>query len=80
MVFQLPFVGFPIDKGPGRMVPYDHVRGYLHTRTVKWSYGAISGRETNLWQQNVSLFPPQDMVDILVQVADLVLMFMMPTV
>lgn len=66
MVFQLPFVGYPIDKGPGRMVAYDHVRGYLHTRTVKWSYGAISGRETDLWQQNVSLLPPQDMVDILV--------------
>ena len=66
MVFQLPFVGFPIDKGPSRMIPYDHVRGYLHTRTVKWSYGAITGRETNIWQQNVSLLPAQDMVDILV--------------
>ncbi len=62
MVFQLPFVGFPIDKGPSRMVPYDHVRGYLHTRTVKWSYGAITGRETNLWQQSVSLLPVEEMV------------------
>lgn len=65
MVFQLPFVGFPIDKGPSRMVPYDHVRGYLHTRTVKWSYGAITGRATNLWQQSVSLLPVQEMVDTL---------------
>ena len=62
MVFQLPFVGFPIDKGPSRMVPYDHVRGYLHTRNVKWSYGAITGREANLWQQSVSLLPAQEMV------------------
>ena len=66
MVFQLPFVGFPINKGPSRMIPYDHVRGYLHTRTVKWSYGAITGRETNLWQQSVSQLPAQDMVDVLV--------------
>jgi hypothetical protein len=66
MVFQLPFVGFPISKGPSRMIPYDHLRGYLHTRTVKWSYGAITGRETNIWQQSVSLLPVQDMVDVLV--------------
>jgi hypothetical protein len=66
MVFQLPFVGFPISKGPSRMIPYDHVRGYLHTRTVKWSYGAITGRKTNIWQQSVSLLPAKDMVDILV--------------
>jgi len=66
MVFQLPFVGFPISKGPSRMVPYDHVRGYLHTSTVKWSYGAITGRKTNIWQQSVSLLPVKDMVDILV--------------
>ena len=67
MVFQLPFVGFPINKGPSRMVPYDHVRGYLHTRTVKWSYGAITGRKTDIWQQSVSLLPAQDMVDALVR-------------
>lgn len=48
------------------MIPYDHVRGYLHTRTVKWSYGAITGRETNIWQQSVSLLPVQDMLDVLV--------------
>jgi len=66
MVFQMPFVGFPIIKGPSRMIPYDHVRGYLHTRTVKWSYGAITGRETDIWQQTVSLLPTKDMVNVLV--------------
>jgi phosphoglycerol transferase len=66
MVFQLPFVGFPISKGPSRMTPYDHIRGYLHTRTMKWSYGAITGRETDLWQQSVSLLRAQDMVNTLV--------------
>ena len=65
MVFQLPYVGFPIQKGPFRMLPYDHIRGYLHTRTVKWSYGAIVGRETDIWQQSVSLLPLKEMVDVL---------------
>jgi len=64
-IFQLPFVGFPISKGSGRMVPYDHARGYLHTRNIHWSYGAISGRLTHIWQQNAALLPVREMAEIL---------------
>ncbi len=64
MVFQLPYVTFPISEPLNRMGPYNHIRGYLHTRKVRWSYGALNGRGTQAWQQSVSHLPVQGLVDI----------------
>jgi phosphoglycerol transferase len=30
------------------MVDYDHVRPYLHTDDLRWSYGAMKGRDEDL--------------------------------
>ena len=65
MVFQLPYVAFPISQPLNRMGPYAHIRGYLHTRTVRWSYGALNGRSMQVWQQSVSHLPVPGLVDIL---------------
>ena len=65
MVFQLPYVAFPISQPLNQMGPYDHIRGYLHTRKVRWSYGALNGRGTQAWQLNVSHLPVQGLVDII---------------
>ena len=45
MIFQLPAVSFP-EAGP-HVQMYDYVlfRGYLHSNRLRWSYGAIRGRE-----------------------------------
>ena len=44
MVLQLPLHAFP-EAGPvGAMNDYDHVMGYLHSNTLRWSYGAVAGR------------------------------------
>ena len=66
MVFQLPYVAFPISQPLHRMGPYDHIRGYLHTRKVRWSYGALNGRETQIWQQSVAQLPTRGLVDTMV--------------
>jgi phosphoglycerol transferase len=44
MVFQLPYHPFPETIGRERMVDYDHMRGYLHSRDLRWSYGFMKGR------------------------------------
>jgi hypothetical protein len=64
MVFQLPYVAFPISQPLNQMGPYEHIRGYLHTRKVRWSYGALNGRTTQIWQQSISQLPVQALVDI----------------
>lgn len=43
-VFQLPHVGYPEVVPPGRMHPFDSLRPYLHSRTLRWSHGAMRGR------------------------------------
>jgi len=56
MVFQLPHMPFP-EYGPiNSMTDYDLFRGYLHSKNLKWSYGAMNGRNLN-WHQVVSEEP-----------------------
>lgn len=57
MVFQLPYVPFP-ESGPVVNLPdYDHFRAYLHSHDLRWSYGAMRGRASDLWQRQVSALP-----------------------
>jgi phosphoglycerol transferase len=43
-VLQLPYVPFPEAGLPGKLGDYDHVRPYLHSNTLRWSFGAMKGR------------------------------------
>jgi phosphoglycerol transferase len=56
MVFTLPYMPFPESPipYPGTMNDYDHMRGYMHSSTLRWSYGAMKGRSTDLWQRAVA--------------------------
>jgi phosphoglycerol transferase len=47
-VLQLPYVPFPSSPPVGRMVDYDHVRPYLHSDDLRWSYGAMKGRDEDI--------------------------------
>ncbi len=48
-VFVLPIFGFPEDFGD----EYESMVLYLHGRNLGWSYPAIMGRATNLWQRKI---------------------------
>lgn len=54
MIFQLPYFSFP-ESGPDHqeatMDPYEQSRGYLHSKSLRWSYGAVRGRWADLWQK-----------------------------
>ncbi len=62
MIFQLPYVCFPNDQHPHAMRTYDHFRGYLHSKALRWSYPAMGGREADAWQRTVAASPPEEMV------------------
>ncbi len=55
MVFQFPAVPFPEGMTRIDMTDYQQFRGYLHSRTLRWSYGAMKGRGADAWQRNVSM-------------------------
>jgi hypothetical protein len=42
-VFQVPYVTFP-ETTPLRIPYFDQLRGYLHSESLRWSYGDVTGR------------------------------------
>jgi hypothetical protein len=42
-VFQLPYVPFPENPPVNKMVDYDELDGYLHSSSLRWSYGQLKG-------------------------------------
>ena len=39
------------------MSDYEHFKAYLHTKTLRWSYGAMNGRPGDSWQFSVAAEP-----------------------
>ena len=49
MVMQLPYLKFPEGYPTrGAMNDHDPFRGYLHSESLRWSYGAMKGRSADL--------------------------------
>ena len=58
MVFQLPYMEYPEPSYlPEKMSLYDHMRGYLYSQNLKWSYGSVKGREASKWQKMLEADP-----------------------
>ncbi|MCA1685300.1 MAG: hypothetical protein LC745_04830, partial [Planctomycetia bacterium] len=66
MICQLPPNWFPEFGRHFRMYGYSHFRGSLHTRRLRWSFGALRGRETEAWQSRLAPMAPGALVDALV--------------
>lgn len=45
MILQLPFHPFPETTGTFQMADYDLFKGYVHSQNLRWSYGAMKGRQ-----------------------------------
>jgi phosphoglycerol transferase len=58
-IYQLPHVQYPEGGGPHKMIDYDHIRGYLHTDTLSWSYGGVKGRVPE-WQTRINTLDTTD--------------------
>ncbi len=65
MIFQLPYLAFPESPAVCRMEDYAPFRGFLHSRTLRWSYGALKGREGDLWLQQLAARPVDRLVETL---------------
>ncbi len=62
MVFQLPILGFPEVVPPHRMADYEHFRPYLHTSSVRFSYGAPKSRSRIRWQRELESASTSELV------------------
>lgn len=52
MIFQLPVMDFPESPLPG-ISSYDHMRPYLHSSRLRYSFGSMKGRPREEWQKAV---------------------------
>jgi hypothetical protein len=57
MVLQLPYMYFPESPAVGGAGSYDHVRPYLHSSGLRWSFGAMRNRPAD-WQAELAAAPP----------------------
>jgi phosphoglycerol transferase len=57
-ILQLPPLGFPESPPVRGISDYEPLRGYLQSRHLRWSYGAMRGRPAD-WQTALTAQPPQ---------------------
>jgi phosphoglycerol transferase len=63
MVFQLPYMPFPESPPLHQMRAYEHYKAYLHSKTLRWSYGVPPGEQQDKWQQSVAAQPPPELLN-----------------
>lgn len=64
MVFQLPYLPFPEGGALNRMSDYDHFAwGYLASKRLRWSYGAMRGRGSDAWLRDIAARPPRALAE-----------------
>lgn len=56
-IYQLPYFPFPETPSLHNLGDYGHFRGYLHSSSLKWSYGGMKGREGDLFFRELSQQP-----------------------
>ena len=65
MLFQLPVVDFPEGRPVLGAGDYEHLRPYLHSTRLRFSYGSDKGRPREAWQRRVEALEPAAMADVL---------------
>ncbi len=58
MVCCVPHVRYP-ESHEGEMMSYDHAAGVVHTRTLRFSFGAVSGRRFDTWGRSLAPKPAE---------------------
>ena len=61
-ILQLPYDCFPECTPPGKMAPYDHLKLYLHSHHLRWSYGAMKGTPTAALHCKLASKKAQDLI------------------
>jgi phosphoglycerol transferase len=63
MIFQLPYESFPESAPNHKMMSYDHLRGYVYSDNLRWSYAAMRGRPADAWLQETSELPVPELLN-----------------
>ena len=61
-VYQLPYMPFPEMPFIHNMSDYEHFKAFLHTETLRFSYGANKGRQADYWNRYINSLSTEEMV------------------
>lgn len=61
-IYQMPYTYYPESTGVNNMAGYDLTKGYIHSKTLVWSFGAYKGREGDVWNSYVSSLDLEEQV------------------
>ncbi|CAN7711084.1 sugar translocase [Pseudoduganella sp. LjRoot289] len=64
-VYQLPYMRFPEAEPLLKMSAYDQVKGFLHSRALRWSYAGMRGREGDTLFRTLSRLPIERQLPVL---------------
>ena len=62
MVYQMPYHIYPEGGTVNDMADYQLLKGFVHSDTLRWSYGAFSGTEGDEWNKKVSQLPIEERI------------------
>ena len=65
MLFMMPLTEFPEGRPVLRAAEYEHLRPYLFSRQLRFSFGTDKGRAREQWQLDVAAQPPVAMSEAL---------------
>lgn len=64
-IYQLPYMPFPETTPLHRLHTYDQVAGFLHSKSLRWSYAGMKGREGDLFYRALSQEPIEKQIQII---------------
>ncbi len=48
-IMQYPYISFPEGRAVEQMGNYDELVGYIYSDHLRWTFGAVAGRESDAW-------------------------------
>lgn len=67
MILQMPYHKYP-EAGPVKeMSDYSHFRAYLNSSKLRWSYGGMKGRKSDMWNERISTLPMNRSIPVIAQ-------------
>lgn len=63
MLFTMPVVEFPEGQAILGVSEYEHLRPYVHSRQLRFSFGTDKGRPREAWQAELAALPVPQMVE-----------------
>jgi hypothetical protein len=67
MIFQVPVMNFIDADRINECTAYEHLRPYLWTKTLRFSFGSVQGRTREAWQAAIMKLPTEQLVATLEQ-------------